>query len=142
AESPGRMRLIRELLGTWPDGRIKMFVTWALLQLRKQHAQTFLSGSYRSLRVGGRRRNSLVAYARDDIIIVAPRLVYPIFKRTDEGMPYLDWTNEYIALTAKLPRRYTNIFTNAEVRIENERRPRLDAVNLLKDFPVAVLLPA
>ena len=55
---------------------------------------------------------------------------------------YLDWTNEYVALTAKFPRRYMNVFTNAEIRFDNERRPRLDVTAILKDFPVAVLVPA
>jgi (1->4)-alpha-D-glucan 1-alpha-D-glucosylmutase len=141
AGSPNRIRFVQELLGSWPDGRIKMFVTWSLLQLRKAYDAAFVSGSYRSLRTGGRHGNSLVAYARDHVIVVAPRLVYPVLRRMDDGMPHLDFSNEYVALTSKLSGRYTNIFTNEEVHVESTRRPRLDARTLLKDFPVAVLVP-
>ena len=142
ASEENRIRFVQELLGEWPDGRIKMFVTWSLLQLRKTCAQTFLSGAYRSLRTGGRHGNSLIAYARDQIVVVAPRLVYPILGRTQDGMPHLDFTNEYVALDAKLPRSYKNLFTNADVRIDEDRRGRLSAAKLLSDFPVAVLVPA
>jgi len=142
ADSPERVRFAQELLGSWPDGRIKMFVTWSLLQLRKVHAATFLNGAYRPLRAGGRHGNSLLAYARDQIVVVAPRLVYPLLRRTEDGMPHLDFTNEYVALTAKLPRNYRNVFTNEEIRAEGSRRQRLDGATLLRNFPVAVLVPA
>ena len=35
---------------TWL-GRIKLYVTWCLLRLRRAHAETFLGGSYRALEV-------------------------------------------------------------------------------------------
>ena len=141
AGSPNRIRFVQELLGNWPDGRIKMFVTWSLLQLRKMHHTTFFSGSYHALRTGGRHGNSLVAFARDQIVVVAPRLVYPILRQTEDGMPHLNFTNEYVALTSNLPRRYTNIFTNEGVHVTDSKRQRLDAQTLLKNFPVAVLVP-
>jgi (1->4)-alpha-D-glucan 1-alpha-D-glucosylmutase len=67
--------LLGELLDAWPDGRIKLYVTWRLLQLRRAHRATFLGGTYRALDVHGAGAASLVAFARDEIAFVLPRLV-------------------------------------------------------------------
>jgi (1->4)-alpha-D-glucan 1-alpha-D-glucosylmutase len=67
--------LCAELLAAWPDGRIKLFVTWKLLQLRRERAATFASGAYRALRVDAPGADGVVAFARDDVVVAAPRLV-------------------------------------------------------------------
>ncbi len=67
--------LAGELLGTWPDGRIKLLLTWRLLHLRRERAATFASGAYRALRVDGDAPEATVAFARDDIVVAVPRLV-------------------------------------------------------------------
>src|SRR5438034_6731404 len=36
----------KELLHTWPDGRIKMFLTQRLLQFRREHFELFQRGEY------------------------------------------------------------------------------------------------
>ena len=70
-----REAVLAELLEAWPDGRIKLYVTWRLLQLRRARPATFLDGSYRALEVEGSGAASIVAFARDDIAFVVPRLV-------------------------------------------------------------------
>jgi (1->4)-alpha-D-glucan 1-alpha-D-glucosylmutase len=67
--------VLGELLEHWGDGRIKLYVTWRLLQLRRAHAATFLDGPYRELSVSGSGAASVVAFARDDIVFAVPRLV-------------------------------------------------------------------
>ncbi len=67
--------LAAELLGTWPDGRIKLLLTWRLLHLRRERAATFATGAYRALRVDGDTADTTVAFARDDIVVAVPRLV-------------------------------------------------------------------
>jgi (1->4)-alpha-D-glucan 1-alpha-D-glucosylmutase len=66
--------LAAELLAAWPDGGIKLYVTWRLLQLRRAHAATFLDGTYRALEVSGASAASIVAFARDEIAFAVPRL--------------------------------------------------------------------
>jgi len=63
------------LAETWPDGRVKLFLTWRLLQLRRERATTFGGDAYRALAVEGSTSEGVVAFARDDIIVAAPRLV-------------------------------------------------------------------
>ncbi|MBV8425096.1 MAG: malto-oligosyltrehalose synthase, partial [Candidatus Eremiobacteraeota bacterium] len=133
---------LRDLLRTWTDGRIKLFTTWRLLQLRKAHAQTFLSQSYRGLGTGGKHGTSVVAFAREQIVVVVPRLVYPLLRVGADGLPKLEFTNEVVRLPANFPRTFTNVFTGETVTARSEeRRLRLDVATLLTDFPVAVLVP-
>jgi len=89
-----RMSLLREvreanpseLLRRWPDGRIKLFVTWKALQLRKRFARE----GYRAIQ--GER---VCAFMRgDDITVAVPRF-------TVSGKSNLD-----------LPGRWRNVFTN------------------------------
>jgi (1->4)-alpha-D-glucan 1-alpha-D-glucosylmutase len=63
--------LATALRETWPDGRLKLYVTWRLLQLRRRAAATFLGSSYRALPAG---TGDVVAFARDDIVTIVPRL--------------------------------------------------------------------
>ena len=65
----------RELVSSYADGRIKMYVTWRGLQLRRSHPGLFLEGSYEPLRVS----DHTVAFARHHegrrLVCVVPRLV-------------------------------------------------------------------
>src|SRR5262245_30042509 len=54
----------RSLLKNWSDGRLKMYVTSRLLQLRRTHDNLFLEGEYVPLRVNGARSNHVIAFAR------------------------------------------------------------------------------
>src|SRR5439155_21782529 len=69
----------RELLKNWTDGRIKMYVAWKTLTLRRSHADLFSEGEYIPLRAAGTRQDHIIAFARrlgDQWCFVAvPRLV-------------------------------------------------------------------
>ena len=63
---------------TWPDGRIKMFLTKHLLQFRRGHADLFERGEYLPLHTSGTFAECCVSFVRrlDDnwIAVIAPRL--------------------------------------------------------------------
>jgi (1->4)-alpha-D-glucan 1-alpha-D-glucosylmutase len=52
------------LAATPQDGRLKLWVTWRLLQLRRTLPTLFRDGGYEPLRVDGLRENHVVAFAR------------------------------------------------------------------------------
>jgi (1->4)-alpha-D-glucan 1-alpha-D-glucosylmutase len=136
------LELLGDLLRTWQDGRIKLFVLWRLLQLRKTRPDSFADGAYRHLMVGGRRADRVIAYSRDHVAVVVPRLVYPLLRVRDDGTPALGFANETVALPAKWPRRFVNVFTGAPVEASaKSSRPRFEVAELLRNFPVAVLVP-
>jgi (1->4)-alpha-D-glucan 1-alpha-D-glucosylmutase len=67
-----------ELMQSWPDGRIKMFLTKQLLQLRRRHADLFARGEYLPFHTTGTFAECCVGFIRrldsNWIAVVAPRL--------------------------------------------------------------------
>jgi (1->4)-alpha-D-glucan 1-alpha-D-glucosylmutase len=68
----------KELMQTWPDGRIKMFLTHRLLQFRREHSDLFRRGEYLPLQASGTFTDSCVSFVRrlegKWMIVIAPRL--------------------------------------------------------------------
>jgi (1->4)-alpha-D-glucan 1-alpha-D-glucosylmutase len=69
---------VHALLATPHDGRLKMWVTWRALVLRRECPELFARGEYVPIPVGGERARHAVAYARrqgsSGIVAVAGRL--------------------------------------------------------------------
>ncbi len=69
---------VRALAETWWDGRLKLLLTWRLLEFRREHPELFLEGSYRPLPTRGERARNVCAFAREDwsstLVVAAPRL--------------------------------------------------------------------
>jgi (1->4)-alpha-D-glucan 1-alpha-D-glucosylmutase len=67
-----------ESMQTWPDGRIKMFLTQRVLRFRREHADLFQRGEYLPLHVSGTFTDCCVSFARQLadkwIVVIAPRL--------------------------------------------------------------------
>ena len=67
-----------ELMETWPDGRIKLFLTKHILQLRRRYADLFERGEYLPLHVSGTFVECCVSFVRrldaNWIAVIAPRL--------------------------------------------------------------------
>jgi len=134
--------LAAELLAHWRDGRIKAYVTWRLLQLRNERPQTFLDGTYVPLEATGSRADHLVAYQRDDVVVVVPRLIRKIIAR-DARNPSVGLDDECVRLPRGADRHYVERFTGAIVTVsEDPLGPYLRASDLLSAFPLAVLEPA
>ena len=68
----------RELMQTWPDGRIKLFLTKHILGLRRECADLFERGEYTPLYANGTFAECCVSFVRrfnnDWVIVIAPRL--------------------------------------------------------------------
>lgn len=134
--------LAAELLAHWRDGRIKAYVTWRLLHLRRERPRTFLDGSYVPLETTGARAEHLVAYARDDVVVVAPRLVRKLLGR-DDAAPRLAFDDERIRLPAASAQRYVDRFTGSVVVAQRDAAGAYVTADVsLTPFPVAVLVPA
>ena len=67
-----------ELMQTWPDGRIKLFLTQRLLRFRRQYPDLFHRGEYLPLCSSGTFAECCFSFARrlEDkwIVVIAPRL--------------------------------------------------------------------
>jgi (1->4)-alpha-D-glucan 1-alpha-D-glucosylmutase len=122
---------------SWLDGRVKLFVTWKLLRLRAERRATFLDGPYTPLEVSGALSEHVIAFARTDVIVIAPRLVRRLV-RTDGPIPQLAFGDESIALPPDSPARWRDIFTETSVDVLDGR---ISVSAVLGAFPVSVLVP-
>jgi (1->4)-alpha-D-glucan 1-alpha-D-glucosylmutase len=73
-----RIALAQDLLNSYQDGRIKLFVTMQALAFRREHTQLFQDGDYRPLEAAGDRREHVFAYIRSidraSMLVAVPRL--------------------------------------------------------------------
>lgn len=127
----------RDLMGNWPDGRIKMFLTQRVLQFRHQHLELFERGEYLPVTAAGTFAESCVSFARHLgdkwIVVIAPRLSSRV------GFPpvaqsWLDTTVE-IHETLTLKRAHI-LFTCQPVCVRDRQVKLADA---LSDLPFAVI---
>jgi len=126
--------LATDLLATWPDGRIKLFLTWRLLHLRRARTATFGGAAYRALRVEGERPDGIVAFARDDIVVAVPRLVR---SRLRSGSVQIDDASRVFAGTPG--RRYRSAIDGSTVVAGADGA--IDLAAAFATLPVAVLVP-
>lgn len=65
------------LAGKWPDGELKLALTWRLLALRRELSRVFTEGQYQPLDVVGRDSDHAIAFARchesDAVVVVVGR---------------------------------------------------------------------
>lgn len=144
-----RRSVVRELLATRTDGRIKMYITMTALHYRRTHSALFRNGSYAPLEAGGSKQDHVCAFARLDgaqsVVVVVPRLLEGLLLDAD-GPPIGPeiWHNTWIGLplddTEPHPVRYRHLFTGDVLSSDLvEGRPVLRASRVFNDCPVALL---
>ncbi|MGB8167407.1 MAG: malto-oligosyltrehalose synthase [Chthoniobacteraceae bacterium] len=128
SSSPG------ELLQTWPDGRIKMFVIHRLLNLRRERTELFARGSYTGIAGQGSFADKVIAFERRSesaaVLVIVPRHTATM------GFPPLaeTWADTRI-VPATAPLRWRDVFTGREFAGET-----LALRELFASLPLAVLV--
>jgi (1->4)-alpha-D-glucan 1-alpha-D-glucosylmutase len=137
--------LAAELLESWRDGRVKAYVTWRLLHLRRERPETFLDGSYAPLETTGTRAEHILAFRRNDIVVVTPRLVRRASDRDGNALR-VTFEDERVLLDDSNwsgVHHYTDRFTGANVEVQTgDGAAYFEVPRILGGFPVAVLVPA
>ncbi|MGH9404064.1 MAG: malto-oligosyltrehalose synthase [Terriglobia bacterium] len=138
--------LIENLLAHWKDGRIKLYLTFGLLNYRKAHPQLFEEGDYLPVRVSGKKEENVCAFLRHKgktwVLVAVPRLmaslagsVAPLGEKV--------WGGNYLHLNRKAPTAWKNILTHETITVATVKGERaLPLENVLCRFPVALLEPA
>jgi len=79
-----RERLVREIVESPEDGRIKLHVTRRTLQMRREHPMLFTGGEYLPLRAHGPAAPHIFAFARLTdrvaVVVVFPRLTLSLLR--------------------------------------------------------------
>ena len=138
------LRLARELAQNWQDGRIKLYLIWRILNLRRKHPRVFLDGQFLPLKTVGGREANLIAYARRRgntwIMTIVPRWLARA--KASAALIRLQkfWHGSHIALPENSPESWVNVLTGEAVETSRLRRaPTLSLPDVFKDLPVAVL---
>ena len=136
----------RNLLAHMGDGRIKQFVIWRALALRREREALFRDGAYVPLAVSGERADHLCAFARvlggDCVIAIAPRLACTLM-RGETLVPIGEdvWGDTRVGL-ADLPGKREWRDALGGRRISSLETDALGASLTLSTLPLALLAPA
>jgi (1->4)-alpha-D-glucan 1-alpha-D-glucosylmutase len=122
----------KELLETWGDGRIKLFLTQSLLRFRRDHSDLFLKGNYLPLPATGPLSDGVVSFARELdglwLIVLAPRLSSRV------GFPPIGekWQDTAVEIPEPLEmHNIRSLFQPGEVRGDGRRFLLKDALSAL-----------
>src|SRR5713101_791629 len=126
-----------ELLQSWPDGRIKMFLTQRALRFRNEQVDLFQRGNYLPLHATGAFADCSISFVRqldrDWAIVIVPRLSSRI------GFPPIGerWKDTVIDVPENLLlERGREIFTGRELSIQNRQ---IRVAEALSGLPFAMV---
>jgi (1->4)-alpha-D-glucan 1-alpha-D-glucosylmutase len=134
--------IVAELMQTLPDGRMKLYLCWRLLQLRREHVDLFAHGDYLALPARGERADHLCAFARRHESVTVIVVVGRWFARlealgVDEGLKPGDrWKDAWV----ELPELPGSLHDSLTGELVTARKGRLPVAGLLTPLPVAVLV--
>jgi (1->4)-alpha-D-glucan 1-alpha-D-glucosylmutase len=138
---------LEELTAHLEDGRGKLFLTWKVLQLRREQPWLFSHGDYRGLRVHGARAHHVCSFARrcarQSLLVIAPRL----FRRLLDDPARLPlggavWENTLIELPRdeRNRRSFHNVLDGTELQpVRQGDTSGILVAQALAQFPVALL---
>lgn len=124
-----------EMLAQWQDGRVKMFVTRAVLHFRADEPRLFSAGTYQPLATSGKLADCAVAFQREHagaaMLVIVPRLSSRV------GFPPVGerWGDAAVAPGAG--GAWRDLFTGRKFKTNGEP---LRLAEVLAEFPCAVLV--
>ncbi len=143
-EAKGTVPLIQELLASWGDGDIKLYLTTKALEFRHAHRTLFSEGDYLPLAASGSRKTQVVAFARRSgpswTLAAVPRLVAGLSTEGVFPVGHDVWGDTTLRLPQPSPKRWRNVLTGGTVGIDTGRgRNTLPAAAIFEHLPVALL---
>jgi (1->4)-alpha-D-glucan 1-alpha-D-glucosylmutase len=140
-------QLVRELLASWTDGRIKMYLMWKALEFRRAHARLFEASDYLPLSASGQGREHLLAFARRKgdkwAMVAVPRLIAGLCAPGRPPLGRRVWKDAVLNLPPGAPGRWVNVFTGKSLRTFGGPGSRaMYLCDMFSGFPVALLTGA
>ena len=124
------------------SGKMKLFLTSAILNFRQKHQSIFRKGGYIPLETIGMRKRNLIAFIRhfknEAIVIIVPRFIYNMISEK-KPLPAGEklWEDTQIILPEDfINYKWKNILTGEELELTGYN---LSAGEILNTFPVAIL---
>lgn len=129
-----------ELMDSMTDGRVKLFVIRRGLEARALCRDLFALGSYVPLRVIGRHRHHVTAFARRHghrtAVTAVPRFLTDLVQPGVHPLGATVWHDTAVKLDRRMNSPWTNVFTGEIL----EPADVLDSSRIFARFPVALLV--
>ena len=133
------LTLIGDLLSSKEDGRIKLFLTYKVLQAIKANLAVFQKGDYQPLEVSGKFKEHIVAFARSNgnktIVVITPRFLTSLIKPGKYPLGEQVWQDTCVHLPASASSPWQDAITDQKIQANGT----LPVGEALKYFPVALL---
>lgn len=140
--SDDRNGLLQELVQNWQDGRLKLFLTQAILQFRREHVHLFLEGDYTPMEIRGTMQSHLCAFERRSqqqrVLVVVPRLTNSLVNPQTPSFTASTWGDTIITIENPSGSHWENILTGERVDLP-EGKSSLRIAELFDRFPLAML---
>jgi (1->4)-alpha-D-glucan 1-alpha-D-glucosylmutase len=142
-ECGARSRYAQELAAKMEDSRIKMYVIWKGLNLRKSQPLIFQDGDYLPLRATGEKASHVIALARitgeSCLLVAVPRhSARLVGKQLCLPIGADVWGETELRLPVLVQNSFRNLFTGELLSIEAGKPLQLSSI--LAVFPVALLM--
>ncbi|CDN11075.1 MAG: malto-oligosyltrehalose synthase [Richelia sp.] len=132
--------LIADLLEHPENGKIKQFLIYQLLKVRKQYSEIFQRGVYQKLNVAGSLKSHIVAFSRElgeqKIIAIAPRFITSLIKEGEYPLGEQVWQETRIVSPNGSTPVWHNLLTGQQVQGDDTLWIR----DILQSFPIALLV--
>ena len=129
------LQLIKELIATKENGKIKLFLTHQLLTARKKHSELFQNGDYQEIEITGKYKDSIVAYSRNyrdkTVVAIAPRFLTGFIEPGQLPLGMEVWSDTSLKLANK---DWHNLIDGQTIAGETA------VGKILQNFPVALLV--
>ncbi len=139
-EISDRPALIQNLLETCQDARIKFYLTYKLLQARRDFEALFQQGGYLPLELSGALSDHAIAFERSlgnqRVIAIAPRLTTALVKEGEFPLGESVWGETGIKLADSGQGSWRDLLTGDRIKGGD----KLLLKDVLTQFPVALLV--
>jgi len=143
-EARGQKSLAQEVISSWQDGRVKLYVTVKALGARRAGRNVFQEGQYLPLKVAGDEQGHVVSFARclgsTWFLVVAPRLLAKLVAPGTPPVGRRVWDDDRLLLPDGAPKGWSNLFTGDSLQLSTSGKRGLPLCNVLSIFPVALLV--
>jgi (1->4)-alpha-D-glucan 1-alpha-D-glucosylmutase len=134
----------QNLIKSWHDGRIKLYLIWKALQFRRNHEEIFRDGDFLPLQVEGRYARNITAFARKQasswVLTAIPQWLSQIPAMPDRTKTEFNWEDTRLVLPAGSPSLWNSTLTSQQVSASaEESKGYVNASDLFCYLPVALI---
>ncbi len=139
-EALSKTHALTELLKSWKDGRVKLYLTQKATRFRRENKTIFKNGEYLPVQVSPDMREYIFAFCRcsekEWTLTVAPRLTTKLVLTGEFPLGPV-WDQSQLLLPQNAPRNWHNILTKEEIDMPEGKG--LAVSEVLRTFPVALM---